>query len=93
MLQRLAGEPEVLNPVTMLPAGGLNVCGQAAKDISGSAIYWQKRPACEAAESGQPPLADSRVLSDLRAETQFRESYRRNENRLAGGQRRHIGRG
>jgi hypothetical protein len=39
MLQRLAGEPEVLNPVTMLSAGGPDLCGQAAKDISRNAIY------------------------------------------------------
>jgi hypothetical protein len=50
VLERLAGEPEVLNSVAMLSAGRLKLRGQAAKDISGDAIYGQKWPASEAAE-------------------------------------------
>jgi hypothetical protein len=92
MLQGLAGEPEVLNPVTMLSTVGPNLCGQAAEDVSSDAIYWKKGPACEAAKGGEPPLADSRIFSDLRAESQFCEGYRRNENRLACGQCRDISR-
>jgi hypothetical protein len=75
----------------MLSTGGPNLCGQAPEDVSSDPVNWKKRPACEAAKGGKPPLADSRILSDLRAEAQFCESYRRNENRLVCGQCRDIG--
>ena len=90
MLQSLAGQPEVLNSVTMLSAGGLDLRGQTAKDISGGAIYRQKRLAREAAKGRQPPLAGSWVLSDLRAKPELRESNGRNENRFVLGERRHT---
>jgi hypothetical protein len=90
MLQGLAGEPEVLNSITVLPAGGLNLRGQAAEDISGGAIDREKRLAREAAEGGKPLLASSWVSSDLRAKSELGESHRRNEHRFALGERRHI---
>jgi hypothetical protein len=52
MLQRLAGQPEVLNAVPALSAGGLYLRGQDSKYISRSAIYRKKRLSSEAAESG-----------------------------------------
>jgi hypothetical protein len=91
MLQRLAGEPEVLNSVAMLPAGGLDLRGQATKDISRDAIYRQERPAREPANGGQPPLAGSWVLGDFRAEPELRESHGRNKDRLVSSESPYIG--
>jgi len=67
MLHGLAGEPQVLNAVTMLPAGGLDLGGKGAEDTPGCAIDIQKRLAFEAPEGGQPLLADSWVSSNFRA--------------------------
>jgi hypothetical protein len=39
VLQRLACQPKVLDPVTVLPAGGANLRGQTAKDIPRSPVY------------------------------------------------------
>src|ERR1017187_7345457 len=93
MLQGLAGKPEVLNAVTMLPSGGLNLGGKAAENASGRAVDVEERLAFEAPERSQPLLADSRIESDFGTEAQLSKSYRRHKNGFAVGQRVHIGGG
>src|SRR6516225_5689471 len=82
----------MLNSVPMLSPGGLNLCGQTAKDISSGAIYRQERLAGETTEGREPPLARCWVGSDVRAEPELRKTHGRNENRLAPPRRQAPGR-
>src|ERR1700739_2769048 len=93
MLQSLTREPEILYTVTMLSTGGLDLRRQGAENASGRAIDRQQRLTFQTPEGRQPPLTSSCIGSNLRAEAQLRQSYRRDEEGLAVGQRLHIGGG
>jgi pyruvate-formate lyase-activating enzyme len=90
VLQCLTGEPEILNAVTMLSAGGPSLRRQAAENASCRAINRQERLSFETPERCQPPLASSCIGSNLCAEPQLRESYGRDKDGFAVGERLHI---
>ena len=82
MLHGLASKPEILNAVTMLSAGGLDLRSQAPENPSGRAVNRQKRLTFETAEGRQPPLASAGIGSNLCAEAQLRQRDRRDKDRL-----------
>ncbi len=68
MLYRLAGKPEILNSVAVLPAGGANLGRQTTEYVATDRIHDDERFTSKPMQRGEAPLADSRFLRDLSSE-------------------------
>jgi hypothetical protein len=75
MLYRLAGEPEILNPVTVLPAGRADLGGQPAEYVATDRIHNDARFASKPMQRGEAPSADSRFLRNLSSEPQLSDGH------------------
>lgn len=93
MLYRLAGKPQILNPVSMLESHGLHLGGQATENFSGGFINAQNGLSFQPMESRLTLLADAQVGRVLGAEFQLCNSDRRNVNGIRAGEQRDIRRG
>ncbi len=91
MLYRLAGKPEILNPVVVLPAGGADLGRQTTEYIASDRIHDEERFASNPMQRGEAPLADSRLLRNLSSEPEFGNSDWRQINGLIVGQSGDIG--
>jgi hypothetical protein len=87
MLHRLAGKPEILNPVAVLPSGRADLGRQSTEYIAGDRIYDDQRFASNPMQRGEAPLADSRFLRNLSSEPKFGDGDWRQINGLIVGQR------
>src|SRR5208283_5462494 len=90
MLNRLAGEPQILHPIAMLTAGRLNGRGERTEDFPASAVDGQMRLALQPPERRQPLLPDNRVFGNLGAKPKLRDRNRREKDGLATGQGCHV---
>jgi hypothetical protein len=68
VLHGLAGKPEILNSVAVLPSGGADLGGQAAEYVARDAVYSDERLASNPMQRGEAPLTDSRFLCNLSSE-------------------------
>ncbi len=71
MLHGLAGKPEILHTVPMLPAGSADLGGQTTEYVACDAIYNEERFASNPVERGEPPLTYPRFIRNLSSEPQF----------------------
>jgi hypothetical protein len=86
MLYRLAGKPEILNPVAVLPAGGADLGRQTTEYIASDRIHDDERFASDPMQRGEAPLPDSRFLRSLSSEPEFGDGDWRQINGLIAGQ-------
>jgi hypothetical protein len=92
VLHRLAGKPEILNPVTVLSSGSADLGRKTAEYLSRNGIYNEQRLASNPMQRREAPLTDSRLPRDLGTETEFGDGDGRQIHGLVVGESGDVGR-
>ena len=93
VLYRLAGDPQILYAVTMPAAGGLQLCGQAAEDLTGRLIDAQDWLSFQSEQRRVALLPDVGIRGVFSSEFQFRNGEGRDIDRFRAGDPGDIPRG
>jgi hypothetical protein len=91
VLHRLAGQPEILNPVAVLSPGGADLGCQTAENVARRGVHHEQRLTANPKKGRKAPLTDSRLRGDLGTEPEFGDGDRRQINRLVVGERGDVG--
>jgi len=75
VLDRLAGNPEILNPMARFAARGLQMRGKLTEYLRRITVNHQQRFTAQPGHGSAAPLADSHVDGDLRTEPELGNRY------------------